>query len=197
VSDKEIDDNMTDKKNEPKKDPTDYGGMLDQFKENITISKDKDGILVKFKKLAPSMSLETLKSMMENMMGAGGKDLMKQFSSIMGKDEDDDGDEVEAEDDDEGSDEEDEGPGFKVEILEDGTGLKLVPDDPAQIDEFMESIKAIFDPAMFKNMMQAVSQLFGIQSPGMQGTGTGMDPEDKEKRKAGTDTNMSRDYFYT
>ncbi len=137
---------MKDAKKEPVKDaedPTDLGGMLDQFKENITITKDNDGIIIKFKTLAPGMTLESLKSMMESMMGAGGKDLMKRFSSMMGTGDDEDSDDSDSEDDEDG---EDEGPGFHVEILADGSGLKLIPDDPAQIDEFLESIKAIFDP---------------------------------------------------
>ncbi len=188
---------MKDKKKEPVKDaedPTDFGGMLDQFKENIAISKDNEGIVVKFKTLAPGMTLETLKSMMENMMGAGGKDLMKRFSSMMGAGDDEDSDDSDPED---GKDDESEGPGFHVEILADGTGLKLIPDDPAQIDEFLESIKAIFDPQMFNNMMKSMMQLFGNQFPGFPGVGSKIDPAAKENRKKGTDTNMTRDYFYT
>jgi hypothetical protein len=188
---------MKDAKKEPVKDaedPTDFGGMLDQFKDNITLAKDAEGIIITFKTLAPGMTLEMLKSMMENMMGAGGKDLMKRFSGMMGIGEDEESEEPESED---GAGDEDEGPGFRVEILAEGTGLKLIPDDPAQIDEFLESIKAIFDPEMFKKMMMSVTQLFGGQFPGFPGAGTKVDPATKESRKKGTDTNMTRDYFYT
>jgi hypothetical protein len=188
---------MKDKKKEPVKDaedPTDFGGMLDQFKENITITKDEEGIIVKFKALAPGMTLETLKSMMENMMGAGGKDIMKQFKNMMGAGNDEDSEDDDSEENEDGEDEE---PGFRVEILADSTGLKLIPDDPAQIDEFLESIKAIFDPDMFKNMMRSVMQLFGGQFPGFPGANPKADPATKESRKKGTDTNMTNDYFYT
>jgi hypothetical protein len=185
---------MKDAKKEPVKDaedPTDFGGMLNQFKENITITKDNDGIIIKFKTLAPGMTLETLKSMMENMMGAGRKDMMKRFSSMMGAGDDEDSEDSDTEDDEDG---EDEGPGFHVEILADGSGLKLIPDDPTQIDEFLESIKAIFDPETFKKMMSSVFQLFGSSAPGFMG---GTNPPTKEEKKKGTDTNMTRDYFYT
>ncbi len=188
---------MKDTKKEPVKgdeDPTDFGGMLNQFKENITITKDNEGIIIKFKMLAPGMTLETLKSMMENMMGAGGKDIMKQFKDMMGAGDDEDSEDSDS-DDDEGG--EDEGPGFHVDFLPDRTGLKLIPDDPSQIDEFLESIKAIFDPETFKKMMRSVFQLFGTQGPGAIGLMGGANPPTKEEKKKGTDTNMTRDYFYT
>ncbi len=186
---------MKDTKKEPVKgdeDPTDFDGMLDQFKENITISRDNEGVIMKFKVLAPGMTLETLKSMMESMMGAGGKDLREQFSKMM-----DAGDDEDSDDSDDGEDGEDEGSGFHVEILADRTGLKLIPDDPAEIDAFLESIKAIFDPEMFKKMMSSVFQLFGVQGPGAPGILDGGSPPTKEEKKKGTDTNMTRDYFYT
>lgn len=188
---------MKDDKKEPAKDDEDqsgFGGMLDQFKQNVMISKDDEGIILKFKVLAPGMTLESLKSMMENMMGAGGSDIMKRFSDMMGAGSDEG---PEDPDSDDGDGNEEGGPGFRVEIIEDGTGLKLIPDDPAQIDEFLESIKAIFDPQMFQQMMQSVFQLFGMQGPGAPGSPGGGSPASKEDKKKGTDTNMTRDYFYT
>ncbi|NMC06788.1 MAG: hypothetical protein GYA24_16340 [Candidatus Lokiarchaeota archaeon] len=194
---------MTDKKKGPVKDaddPTDFGGMLDQFKENISITKDAEGVIIKFKALAPGVTLDALKSMMENMMGACGKDIMRQFKGLMGAGDDDDDDDpgsTGSEDDEDGDGGEDQGPGFRVETLPDETGLKLIPDDPAQIDEFHDSIKAIFDPELFQNMMRGVMQLFGGQFPGFPEVVPRNDPAKKEERKKGADTNMTRDYFYT
>ncbi len=188
---------MKDNKKEPVKadeDPAGIGGMLNQFKDNIDISKDDEGVIIKFKTLAPGVTLESLKSMMESMMGAGGKDLRKQFSQMMGAGDNEDSDDSGSEDD---ADDEGEGSGFHVEILADGTGLKLIPDDPSQIDEFLESIKAIFDPEMFKKLMSSVFQLFGMQGTGAPGLFGGGNPPTKEEKKKGTDTNMTRDYFYT
>ncbi|MEX2684735.1 MAG: hypothetical protein Q6373_024395 [Candidatus Sigynarchaeota archaeon] len=191
---------MKDKKKEPTTDDgdsEDLGGMLGQFKENITISRDDEGIILKFKALAPGMTLESLKSMMEGMMGAGGKDMLKQFQDMMSAGEDDDLEDAGSPDDEDDGDDEENGPGFRVEILADGTGLKLIPDDPEQIDEFLESIKAIFDPEMFQKMMRAVFQLFGMQGPGAPGSLEGGSPPKKGDKKKGTDTNMTWDYFYT
>nr|MDO8088068.1 hypothetical protein [Candidatus Sigynarchaeum springense] len=191
---------MKDKEKEPvddEGDPTDFGGLLDQFKKNITITKDDEGVILKFKALAPGMTLESLKSMMEGMMGAGGKDIMKQFQDMMGAGDDEDSKDSASEDDENDADGEERTPGFRVEILADKTGLKLIPDDPAEIDEFLESIKAIFDPEMFQKMMRSVFQLFGMQGPGAPGLLGGGSPPTKEDKKKGSDTNMTRDYFYT
>ena len=184
----------------PEDSPIDFSSAFDQFKNNIEISRDDEGVIIKFKNLAPGMNMDTLKSMLENMMGTGGNDMMKRFTKLMGG-EDEDDDEDEDADEDESEDEamrdDEKGPGFRVEVLEEGSGFKLIPDDLAEIDELLESMKAMFDPNMFKNMMNAAFQLFGVRPQGATGANEDDDSDEKEKRKKGGDTNMTRDYFYT
>nr|MDO8113901.1 hypothetical protein [Candidatus Sigynarchaeota archaeon] len=179
--------------------PFDFSSLFDQFKENIKITKDKnnDAVIIQFKKMAPGVSIDMLKSMIENTLGAGSKNMMKKFSKLMNDDEEK-GDEDQAEDDDEADgEEEDSGPGFRVDTLEDGTGFRLVPNDPADLDELYDSINSMFDPEMFTKMMSAAFQLFGLQPPGPAGTPPPDDKNVKENKKKGDDTNMTRDYFYT
>jgi hypothetical protein len=170
---------------------------FDQFKNNIEISRDDEGVIIKFKTLAPGMNMDMLKSMLENMMGAGGNDMMKRFTKLMGgEDEDEDEDTDEDETEDEAMRDDEQEPGFRVEVLEDGSGFKLIPNDPADIDELHESMKSMFDPNVFKTAMDAAFQLFGMQPQGATDEGDD-DSGDKDKRKKGGDTNMTRDYFYT
>jgi hypothetical protein len=183
------------KNKKPEDAPVDFSSAFDRFKDNVEISRDDEGVIIQFKNLAPSMNMDMLKSMLENMMdkGAGANDMMKRFTKLMSgetEDEDEDADEDEAM-----SDEAQE-PGFRVETLEDGSGFKLIPNDPADIDDLLESMKSMFDPEMFRNMMNTAFQLFGIK-PQDADIGNDDDTDEKDKRKKGGDTNMTRDYFYT
>ncbi|HME55946.1 MAG TPA: hypothetical protein VKM55_27330 [Candidatus Lokiarchaeia archaeon] len=187
------------KDKKPEESPIDFSSAFDQFKNNVDISRDDEGVIIQFKNLAPGMNMDMLKSMLENMMGTGANDLMKRFTKLMGgqdEDEDEDEDVEEDESEDEAMSGETQEPGFRVETLEDGSGFKLIPDDPADIDELLESMKNMFDPEMFKNMLNAAFQLFGIKPQDAAGTEDD-DSDDKDKRKKGGDTNMTRDYFYT
>lgn len=180
--------------------PVDFSSAFDRFKDNIEISRDDEGVIIQFKNLAPGMNIDMLKSMVENMMskGAGANDMMKRFTKLMSgetEDEDEDTDEDEAEDEAMSDDAQE--PGFRVETLEDGSGFKLIPDDPADIDDLLESMKSMFDPEMFRNMMNAAFQLFGIKPQDATDIGDDDDADEKDKRKKDGDTNMTRDYFYT
>jgi len=188
------------KDKKPDEAPIDFSSAFDQFKNNIEISRDNEGVIIQFKNLAPGMNMDMLKSMLENMMSSGSNDMMKRFTRLMGgqdEDEDEDEDVEEDESEDEAMRDEEKGPGFRVDVLEDGSGFKLIPDDLADIDELLESMKSMFDPDTFKNMMNAAFQLFGIRPSDAAGKEDDESDEKDKRKKGGDDTNMTRDYFYT
>ncbi len=188
--------------------PFDFSSLFNKLKENIDVTKDGDAIIIKFKEVAPGVSMDMLKDMIENAMSSKGKNPFDLLSNAGSDDDDDANAEDDGGDDEDGSYE----PGFKVESLEDGTGLKLIPDDPDDIDEFYNSITQLFDPEMFKEAMSAAFKMLGNMLPGFgnmfggddgsnaDGENAGEDSNKKTKKKPGgddSDSTMSPDYFYT
>jgi hypothetical protein len=197
--------------------PFDFSSILDGFKENIEISKDREGVIIRFKKMVPGMNLEQLKNSMEGFMNMRNVNPSKLMKSMFGKANDDE-DDMEDEDED-ADDEEQYGPGFTIETLESDDGFKLIPNDPAEIDDLYDSLSQMFNPEFFKQMMQAAMQMFGgiFKGLGNPDAPDDEEPDDDEdavdaprkkgptppsgdnpfKGKKRKDSNMAGDYFYT
>lgn len=180
--------------------PFDISRLLKQFTDNVSISRDDEGVIVTFKNLAPGTDLGAIRQVMENAMRSKGNEMMRRFmSAFTGEDEDDEidddnelDDEVEEDEDMDEDGDEDE-PGFRIEDLDGGNGFKLVPDDPDDIDGLLDSMSQMFDPDVFENMMRAVSKLFGMQ-PRVDEEPEG--EENRTKKRKQDESNTTSGYFY-
>ena len=174
--------------------PFDFSSLFDNFKDNIDIRKEADGIVIIFKNPQPGMNVEMMKNMLENAMNMQKGGMFKDFMGMGGDEELDEMEKLDYEPEDMG--EFDESPlGFKAEVIEDGKGIKLIPDDPADLDEMYENFKRIFDPEFFKGIMESFMKFFGGGGGGL----FGQDPVEGDDQGGDddSDSNVTNDYFYT
>ncbi|MHA1998749.1 MAG: hypothetical protein ACTSU9_11555 [Promethearchaeota archaeon] len=175
--------------------PFDFDSIINQLKENIDVFKEEDGIIIIFKQMMPGMNLEMMKGMIENMMNSKKMGMLS--SMFSGDQEDDDDGEAEFNEKFGIEDDDDAGPGFSIEVLPSDNGFKLIPDNPMDIDEMFESINNLFDPELFKKMMEQVMEMMKGLMGGFFGGMGGENPDEDDEFEDKGDSTSSGDYFYT
>ncbi|MFX0100821.1 MAG: hypothetical protein ACFFCS_14695 [Candidatus Hodarchaeota archaeon] len=106
--------------------------MFRMFKENLDIEKDGEGVLIRFKIPPPDFDPTMFKGLVEKMMA---------MRDPSGENEDE--------------------YNVRVDVLEDGTGFKIIPENPQDIDKIFDSLQKLFDPSFFQEVVNAFMQYMG------------------------------------
>ncbi|MBD3186367.1 hypothetical protein GF325_06020 [Candidatus Bathyarchaeota archaeon] len=176
--------------------PFDISEVFKQFKENIEIIKDDEGIIIKYKEIVPGLNLEMLKGMLEKAIGSGKLDMVNDM--LFGGQDGMEGNVIEDDPEDDLEDQTE----FDIIVLEDEQGLKLIPHDPADLDDMHETITQMFNPEFFEQAIKSVFQFIQEQLGNMLGghddelaQGKNDDAEDEFEDQG--DSNTTGDYFYS
>ncbi|MHA1369976.1 MAG: hypothetical protein ACTSWN_08190 [Promethearchaeota archaeon] len=146
----------------------DVDDLFKMISENIELSRDYEGVIIRYKNLPPGMDLENIRVLIENIMNLRMNGMMKNMMRMFGAFSDDDSDSEDGFDDDYYDDEDfdeydnddDLVDRIRIDVLPEGDGFKIIPDDPLDIDEIYDNFKAIMDPGAFQNLLKVFSKFF-------------------------------------
>ncbi|MHA1792896.1 MAG: hypothetical protein ACTSVI_09655 [Promethearchaeota archaeon] len=177
--------------------PFNFSEIFDTILKNIEISKDEEGIIIRYTSLPPGADISALKDMVDKAIHSRGLPSFEQLLSggvggllnfgDSGDEEDydenrDDGGEsvagVEFELDNDGEDagegeDEDDGK-IEVKYLESEDGIKIVPENKDLINDLYEEFKQTLNPEYMQEALQEFMKMFQDKIGSLFGSMMGM-----------------------